>query len=315
MLNDVRSKRIDESGVVSAGTKMTNPFDIPNTLRIEETPNGLLRAVVTTPEAEAKLYLQGAHLSDWTPRGQRPILFLSSRSLYARSKAIRGGVPVIFPWFGARGDGKSGPAHGFARSMEWQLEETTLKNDGRVEITLVLRPNDITRSFGFDKFHLRFRVAIGSQLAMELETHNEANETLVYEEALHTYFAVSDVRQCRVSGLEGTTYIDKTDGFKQKNAGAEAIQITKETDQVHLNTRTTCRLHDPIWNRQIVVEKNGSDSTVVWNPWVEKTQGMSDMAPDDWKQMICIETANAGVNAMRLPAGASHKLTTSMRVE
>jgi glucose-6-phosphate 1-epimerase len=199
--------------------------------------------------------------------------------------------------------------------MEWQIEATRLRNDGKVEIALVLLPDDVTRSFGFDRFHLRFRVAIGSELEMQLETRNDASEELVYEEALHTYFAVSDVRQCRVSGLEGTTFIDKTDGFKSKNSGAEPIQITKETDQVYLNTRTTCRLSDPIWNRQIIVQKNGSDSTVVWNPWVEKTQGISDMAPDEWKDMVCIETANAGENAVHLPAGASHTLAASIRVE
>jgi glucose-6-phosphate 1-epimerase len=294
---------------------MANPFEIPDAVRVEQTSTGLTRAVIDTPQAEAKLYLQGAHLSEWSPRGQRSVLFVSSKSLYAPGKAIRGGVPVIFPWFGARSDGKSGPAHGFARSMEWQIEGTSLRNDGKVEITLVLVPNDVTRSLGFDKFHLRFRVAIGSELEMQLENRNDAGETLVYEEALHTYFAVSDVRQCSVSGLEGTTFIDKTDGFKSKNAGAEAIQITKETDQVHLNTRATCRLSDPIWNRQIVVEKTGSDSTVVWNPWVEKTRGMSDMAPDEWKDMICIETANAADNAVHLPAGASHTLAASIRVE
>jgi glucose-6-phosphate 1-epimerase len=294
---------------------MTNPFDIPNAVRFEETSNGLTRAVIATPQAEAKLYLQGAHLSEWTPRGQRPVLFISSKSPYAPGKAIRGGVPVIFPWFGARSDGKSGPAHGFARSMDWQIEGTTLKNNGSVEIALVLLPNDLTRSLGFDNFHLRFRATIGTELEMQLETRNEANEPLPYEEALHTYFAVSDVRQCQVSGLEGTTFIDKTDGFKSKNAGTDAIRIAKETDQVHMNTRTTCRLVDPTWNRHIVVAKSGSDSTVVWNPWVEKTRGMSDMAPDEWKDMICIEPANAGDNAVRLAAGASHTLTASIRVE
>src|SRR5437868_6675093 len=115
---------------------MSNPFDIPNAVRFEETSNGLKVAVIATSQAEAKLYLQGAHLSEWTPRGQRPVLFVSSKSLYAPGKAIRGGIPVIFPWFGARSDGKSGPAHGFARSMEWQIEGTTLKNNGTVEIAL-----------------------------------------------------------------------------------------------------------------------------------------------------------------------------------
>ena len=297
------------------GAKPASQFDIPDALRFEDGQGGLIRAVISTPAAEADVYLQGAHATHWMPRGQRPVLFVSPKSLFAPGKAIRGGVPVIFPWFGARGDGKPGPAHGFARNTQWVIEGTGLRNDGRVEITLALAPNDVTRGFGYSAFHLRFRVTVGSELEMELETRNDAKEPLTYEEALHTYLAVADIRQVSVSGLEGTAYIDKTDGFKRKKLGNEPLRITKETDQVHLSTKSTCVVHDPVWSRSIIVEKSGSDSSVVWNPWIDKTKGMSDMAPDDWKEMICIETANAADNAVHLSPGASHKLTASIRVE
>lgn len=297
------------------GAKLANQFNIPNALRFEDTPGGLVRAVISTPAAEADVYLQGAHVTHWTPRGQRPVLFVSPKSLFTPGKAIRGGVPVIFPWFGPRGDGKPGPAHGFARSIEWAIEAARLSNDGKVEITLALAPNDATRGFGYAAFHLRFRVTVGAELEMELETRNDANEPLAYEEALHTYFAIADISRTSVSGLEGTNYIDKTDGFKRKKLGNEPIRIAKETDEVHLSTKATCVVHDRVWNRRIIVEKSGSDSTVVWNPWIDKTKGMSDMAPDDWKEMICVETANAADNAVHLSPGASHKLTASIRVE
>lgn len=290
-------------------------FDIPNALRLEEVPGGLVRVVVSTPAAEASLYLQGAHLTHWTPRRHRPVLFLSPKTLFTPGKAIRGGVPIIFPWFGPRSDGKPGPAHGFARTIEWTVEAARLHDDGKLQITLALSPNDVTRGFGYAGFHLRFSVTIGAQLEVELEACNDSNETLTYEEALHAYFAIGDIHQASISGLEGTTYIDKTDGFKRKTVGGEPIRITKETDQVHLNTRAGCVVHDPVWNRRIIIEKAGSDSTVVWNPWVDKTKGMADMAPDSWKEMICVETANAADNAVRLLPGASHKLTASIRVE
>jgi glucose-6-phosphate 1-epimerase len=297
------------------GARLAKEFDIPDALRFEDAPGGLVRAVISTPAAEADLYLQGAHVVHWAPRGHRPVLFVSPRSLFAPGKAIRGGVPVIFPWFGARGDGQPGPAHGFARSMEWTVEGTRLHDHGKVEIALALSPNEATRGFGYAAFQLRFRATIGSALEMELETRNDSTEPFTYEEALHTYFSVADVHQASVSGLEGTTCIDKTDGFKRKQSGGDPIRIAKETDQVHLNTRATCVLHDPVWKRRIMVDKTGSDSTVVWNPWIEKTRGMSDMAPDDWKGMICIESANAADNAVHLSPGASHSLTTTMRVE
>jgi glucose-6-phosphate 1-epimerase len=294
---------------------MANQFDIPDALRFEDTPGGLVRAVISTPAAEAEVYLQGAHVTHWTPRGQRPVLFVSPKSLFQPGKAIRGGVPIIFPWFGPRGDGKSGPAHGFARTMEWAIEGTQLHHDGRVEITLSLAPNDATRGLGYDAFRLRFRVTAGAKLEMELETRNDAAEPFTYEEALHSYFAIADIHRVSVTGLEGTTYIDKTDGFKRKRLSSEPLRIAKETDQVHLSTKAACVIDDPVWNRRIIIEKGGSESTVVWNPWIDKTKGMSDMAPDDWRGMICVETANVADNAVHIAPGASHKVTASIRVE
>jgi glucose-6-phosphate 1-epimerase len=293
---------------------LANQFDIPNALRFEDAASGL-RAVISTPMAEADIYLQGAHVTHWAPRGQRPVLFVSPKSVFAPGKAIRGGVPVIFPWFGPRSDGKPGPAHGFARTTEWAIEGTKLRGDGKVEITFVLGPNEISRGLGYASFHLRYRVTVGSQLEMELETRNDAEEALTYEEALHTYFAVGDVNQASVSGLEGTTYIDKTDGFKRKKLGNEPLRVAKETDEVHLSTHATCVVRDPVWQRHIIVEKSGSDSTVIWNPWIEKTKGMSDMAPDDWMGMICVETANAADNAVHLLPGAARTMTALIRVE
>ncbi len=295
--------------------QLADQFSIPNALRFEDAPGGLTRAVISTPAAEADLYLQGAHLSHWTPRGQRPVLFVSPKSLFVRGKAIRGGVPVIFPWFGPRGDGQPGPAHGFARTMEWAVEGTTLRDDGNVEIALTLSPDDTTRAYLDSAFHLRLRVTVGSELEIELETRNDGDEPFTYEEALHAYFAVSDVRQVSVSGLAGTTYIDKTDEFKRKTMGAEPLRIAKETDQVHVNTQATCVVPDPVCNRRIIVEKSGSDSTVVWNPWIDKTRGMSDMGAGDWQEMLCVETANVADNAVHLLPGASHKLAASIRVE
>src|SRR5258708_4371522 len=290
-------------------------FDMPGALRFEPGPGGLVRAVISTPAAEAGLDLQGALLAHWKPRGQRPVLFVSPKSLFAAGKAIRGGVPIIFPWFGSRSDGKPGPAHGFARTSEWTVEGARQLADGRVEITLALSNNNATHDFFDAAFRLRFRVTIGSELEMELETSNQGNTPFTFEEALHTYLAVGDVKQASVLGLENTTFIDKTDGFKRKKQDSEPVRIIKETDQVHLGAQAACTVWDPVWNRRIIIEKSGSDSTVIWNPWIEKTKGMSDMEADGWKQMLCVETANAAENAILLAPGASHKLAATIRVE
>jgi len=294
---------------------MAELFDIPGTLRWQRGPNGLTHAVISTPTADAELYLQGAHLTNWTPHGQRPVLFLSPKNPFVAGKAIRGGVPIIFPWFGPRRDGKPGPDHGFARTTEWTLESARARDDGTIEILLTLTSSAATRELFAPDFLLRFRVTVGSTLEMELETHTVSTEAFRFEAALHAYLAVSDVRHASVTGLEGTVYIDKTDGFKRKSRDAQPLRIAKETDQVYVNTSGPCIVHDPAWNRRIVVEKSGSESTVIWNPWIEKTETMSDMEPDGWKQMLCVEAANVADNAVHLPPGGSHKMSASLCVE
>ncbi|MDE3195592.1 MAG: D-hexose-6-phosphate mutarotase [Acidobacteriota bacterium] len=273
--------------------------------RIEKGEGGLDRLVVDGPAGTGEVYLQGAHLTSWIPRGQRPVIFMSSRCVFAPGKAIRGGVPIIFPWFGARSDGKPGPQHGFARTAIWELKSASLVNG-----------SDVAAEFRMaaEEYAVRFDVTFGAQLDMALEVTNTGASEGTFEEAFHTYFAVSDVRDVAVEGLAATSYIDKTDGFRRKTQVEPRIRIAKENDAVFLNTAEACVVKDPGWGREIVVEKSGSLSTVVWNPWVEKTAGMSDMGPDDWKGMICIETAKAADNAVKLAAGDTHRMTARISV-
>ena len=289
-------------------------FDIRGALRFEAGPGGLTRGVISTEAVKGEIYLHGAHITQWTPRDAKPGLFLSSKSVYQSGKAIRGGVPVIFPWFGPRGDGKPGPMHGFARIVEWRLERTALLNDGAVEVTLALEPNEQTRELGYGAFLLRFTTVFGETLEMELETRNISSDALIFEQALHTYFVIGDIRQVSISGLEHAAYIDKPDDFRRKQQSLEPIRISSETDRVYLNTAAACNIEDPAWQRRIVIEKSGSQTTVVWNPWIEKTKTLADMAPDDWQRMICVETANAADNAVRLAPGAAHVMRASIRL-
>jgi glucose-6-phosphate 1-epimerase len=283
-------------------------------LKWETAEGGLARAVISSPLAEAEIYQQGAHIAQWAPCGQRPVLFLSARSVFAAGKPIRGGVPVIFPWFGARSDGGQGPAHGFARTEVWSIESARAVDTGAVEVVFGLEPDETSRALEFDRFAVRFTVGVGTELSMALEVRNLSGEVLIFEEALHTYFAISDIHDIAVHGLEGTVYIDKTDGMARKTRPNEPIRFAKETDQVHVNTEATCAIEDPGWGRRITIEKTGSLSTVVWNPWIAKTATMADMAPDEWPGMVCIETANAAENAVHLGPGESHTMTVRISI-
>jgi len=295
--------------------ELNERFSLAGALQFEASPGGLTRAAISAPLADGDIYLQGAHVAHWTPCGQKPVLFMSSRSFFAPGKAIRGGVPVIFPWFGGRSDGKPGPAHGFARTMEWSVESTRQLGSGAVQIVLGLDANEASRALGFDHFSARFTATFGTELDMALTVSNSGPEPLPYEEALHTYFTISDIGGIAIAGLEGTAFIDKTDQFLRKTQPDEPILIAKETDQVHLDTGATCTISDPSWNRRIIVAKTGSRSTVVWNPWIAKTASMADMAPDEWKGMVCVETANAAENAVLLLPGESHTLTTTVSLQ
>jgi len=296
-------------------TELNRQFAIANALRFETAPGGLTRAVISTPLAEAEIYLQGAHIAHWIPHGHRPVLFMSAKSFLAPDKPIRGGVPIIFPWFGPRAGQKAGPMHGFARTALWSVESARLLSSGAVEIAFGLGPDDASRALGFDAFAVRFTATIGSELSMSLDVANHGEGPLVFEEALHTYFAVSSIRHLAVHGLEGTTYIDKTDGFSRKVQPNAPIRIGKETDQIHLNSTGACVISDVPWDRRIVVHKTGSNSTVVWNPWIAKTATLQDMAPDEWEGMICVETANVAENTVTLASGDSHRLTATIGVE
>jgi glucose-6-phosphate 1-epimerase len=198
-------------------TQLNEHFAIPGVLHFDQ-HNGLARAVVTAPQASAAIYLQGAHLTHWQPTGQQPVLFLSRKSDFAPGKPIRGGVPIAFPWFATdskadRYQGKPGPSHGFARIQEWTPSFAALAGDD-LHLTFTLAPSELSRQMGFDRFRLAFELMIGRTLTMKLAVANDADTPLVFEEALHTYFAVVDVHETTVTGLEPTSYIDKTDNFR-----------------------------------------------------------------------------------------------------
>lgn len=284
-------------------------------ITFEQGAGGLVRAVIATEAAEAHVYLHGGHLTHWQPRGQAPVLFLSARSAFSPERAIRGGVPVIFPWFGPRAGDAAAPMHGFARVSPWHVESGDRLPGGRVALTLRLDTGDATRALWPHAFTLRLRVTVGESLDLGLEIVNASPEAWTFEAALHTYLAVGDVRAVSIGGLEGATYIDKTDALTRKRAGGEPLRLTTETDRVFVGTRATCTIDDPVLGRRLAVDKRGSATTVVWNPWADKARTIADLSADDWQRMLCVETANAADDAVRLAPGARHEMGCRLSVK
>lgn len=273
---------------------------------------GLPSLLIHTQHSFAQLYAHGAHVSSWMPHPHEMILWMSDQSVYALDKPLRGGVPLIFPWFGPRADHPEAPSHGFARVHSWELQEVETADDITLRFRLASNPE--TSALWPHRFEAQFSVTVGVALTMQLQVTNTDASAWSFEAALHTYFAVGDVRQVQVTGLENTRYLDKTDAMREKTQHGP-ISITSETDRVYLDTKATCTLHDPVLKRRIIVEKSGSDSTVVWNPWIEKAAKMPDFGDDEWSQMLCIETANVGDSAITLEAQQSHSMSARIAVE
>ena len=287
-------------------------FSIPGIVTIEPGNGGLTRIAVTTRDAEAHIYLHGAHVTHYRPAGGKDVLFMSGKSLFQAGKAIRGGVPMIFPWFGAKAGDSAAPMHGFARTSAWELTDARQSPDGSVSITLELASSEATRKSWPFEFALRYVVTVGTTLDLSLETRNLSAGPITFEEAFHTYLTVGDVRTARVEGLAGRDFLDKTDGAKRKTQPPGPIAITGETDRVYLHTTDMVSVTDTALARRLIVDKRGSRTTVLWNPWIAKAKAMADFGDDEWPAMVCIETANAAEDAVTLPPGQTHKMAASI---
>jgi D-hexose-6-phosphate mutarotase len=271
---------------------------------------------VASLEATAQVFLHGAHLTQWTPaRVPAPVLWLSTRSSYHADKGIRGGVPICFPWFGPHASAPTAPAHGFARLVDWTLAEATESGDGTVMLWFVLDTTEVRSPLWPHRCRAAYRLAIGAMLTMTLEVENRDLGPFTFEEALHTYLSIHEIADISLAGLEGTAYLDKVEGFARKRQGSDPIRFSGETDRVYLDTGATCRIADPAWSRTIVVAKSGSRSTVVWNPGAEKARSFPDIGGDEWRQMVCVETANVGAAAIRLAPGEAHTMQAVVSIE
>jgi glucose-6-phosphate 1-epimerase len=275
-----------------------------------EGPGGLSFIDLDTPRCRARLTSHGAQLCEWTPAEQSSsVLFLSPRAVFAKDKAIRGGVPVCFPWFGAHATDPSKPQHGFARIRTWEVASISQdpQGDARVVFRLVSGPD--TRALWDADFVAQLTVVLGATLEMTFEVENTSQQPFVYEAALHAYLAIGDVAKVSVHGLERTRFLDKTDGQREKLSDDAPLVFGGEVDRTFINTTATCTVHDPVLKRQIRIDKIGSGATVVWNPGLAKGQAMADLG-DAWKRFVCVETANCGPLAVRLAPGARHTMTS-----
>ncbi len=289
---------------------LNSRFGIPDQLHFKDGGSDLPVAIITTRHASAALALQGGQMLTWQPTGQQPVLWVSEAAVFEPGKGVRGGVPVCWPWFGARA-GSS--AHGFVRTRMWQMRAAEVDAAGQLVLRLGLDDDDSTRAIWDFAFDLELTVTVGASLHMSLATRNTGSAAFAVSEALHTYFCTGDITQTRVHGLDGCSYLDKVNGgVSAQQAGA--VQFDGETDRVYQDTTADCIIEDAVWSRRIRIAKTGSNASVVWNPWSEREKGFADMAAGEFNKMLCVEAANAPA-PISVAAGETHTLAMSISVE
>ncbi|WP_458373703.1 D-hexose-6-phosphate mutarotase [Pseudomonas laurylsulfatiphila] len=272
-------------------------------------------------QAELLVAQQGAHILSYQLAGQPPLIWLNDEAVFKTGKSIRAGIPVCWPWFGnfarnpqsvqaMRTSNEAPSAHGFVRAMDWELGGIEAEGESLKVEFLLPYPEG-----GFPgwphQVDLTMTIRLDEQLHIQLTSHNRGTDTVSISQALHSYFAVSDVRDVHVEGVDGLNYIETLDNWKTV-AQTGDLRFTGETDRIYLDAPPQLSIVDPAWERRIVLTSSGSRTAVIWNPWIDRAAAFSDMADDGWQRMLCIETANVMGDVVTLAAGASHTLGVSI---
>jgi glucose-6-phosphate 1-epimerase len=299
-------------GEITMVAELNRRFGITGTARVCEGYGAMPRVQITSSLAEGEMYLHGAQVTSWKPAGAEEVLFLSSKSRWEEGQAIRGGIPICFPWFRAKVGDPQAPAHGFVRTKAWQLE-SIVENRSGVAVSMFTESDERTQRWWPGNFRLVHRVTFGSELSLELICTNTGTTPLRFEEALHTYNGVADVQNARVRGLDTVHFLDNTDSNKEKTQRGD-VAIVSQTDNAYFNTQSAVDLLDPGMGRRIRLQKTNSFNTVVWNPWREATKGMRDLGDGEWSQFFCVEASNILENAITLAPGQEHKMIAVLGV-
>jgi glucose-6-phosphate 1-epimerase len=273
-------------------------------------------------DAELVIAQQGAHIVSYQRDGHEPLIWSNPAAEFKQGKAIRGGMPVCWPWFGnlernpdsvqaMRQSDEAAKAHGEVRALNWELMGMGL--DGDALLIDFIAPQAEGKLPGWPhNVALKLSIRMDQALHVSLVSYNAGDEAVTLSQALHTYFAVSDVREISVEGLDGLDYLDTLQSWEEERQQAGTLTFTGETDRIYLDTPEHLAINDPAWNRRIFIRATGSQSAVIWNPWTAKTATFSDMAADGWQGMVCIETANVLEDVAVIEPGAMQVMGVSI---
>ena len=289
-------------------------YEIDGELQFIEIEHGFVYAEINNARAHATVSTYSGQLLSYRPKDrQEDLLFVSDKAYYEAGKAIKGGIPVCWPWFGPDPENRGRPAHGFVRNRQWQVSGSESLADGSTKIILSITDNEATRALWPHPFRLDIEITVGDTLRVELVTHNTGNDSITISQALHSYFRVGDITRVSVLGLDGINYIDKANDSARKTQ-AGPLTISGEVDRIYTDISGDLTIDDASLERKISIASSGCSTTVVWNPWVEIAASMADLDDDDYLQMLCVETANAGAETVTITAGDCYRLTAEYSI-
>lgn len=294
--------------------ELEDKFSIEGEVGFAELENDLVFMTVSNKYADVDICLYGAHVTSFRPHKAMEVLWMSPESNFEVGKAIRGGIPVCFPWFGPHKTDPELPQHGFARLMYWDVLETATLPSGETMIELQLCSSEQTKTYWPHDFCAQLTVIVGSTLSVTLKVTNTSAVAFDYTCALHSYFNLSLIENISIEGLEGTPYQDQLEPgeYVQEEPG---LQIQKALTRHYYNTEAPCIIEDSIYGRRIRVAKAGSKVTTVWNPGEEACATMADMPDDGYETFVCVEAVNAFNDVISLSAGESHETTARISLE
>ena len=270
---------------------------------------------VTNGLATALISVYGGQVLSFQPKGvAQDMMFVSDNAYYKAGKAIKGGVPVCWPWFGPDPEGAGRPSHGFARNRAWQMLRTEALSTGETKVTLGFSDTEDTRALWPHTFELAIEITIGTTLTMALVSRNTSDNPFNITQALHTYFTVGDITQTTVEGLDGTRYIDKVDESKVKPQSGP-VAIASEVDRIYTGVPSELIIQDAALSRRIRITSTGNQTAVVWNPWSEISVKMADLEDNDYTRFICVETTNAADDVITVPAQGEFRLQVAYAIE
>lgn len=295
--------------------QLNTDHGIAGQLKFVEGAGGFPFIEIDSGKANAVVSTYAGQVLSFRPVNEpQDLMFLSEAAYYQAGKAIKGGAPICWPWFGPDPERLGRPTHGFVRNRFWNVIRTQARTDGDVRVTLGLTDTPETRAIWPHPFALALEITVGDSLSLELITRNTGTEKFSITQAFHTYFKVEHIGEVVVLGLEDTEYIDKADNGAHKLQKG-AVTIKAEVDRIYRDAPDELVIDDTALDRRIRIVSKGSKTAVVWNPWAKISAEMGDLKDDDYKHLLCVETANAGSDVVEISPGSEFRLVANYRIE